>query len=147
MTEQNYSDPLKMWKQLYDVNEKYWGKVMNDVVHKEEFSEWMGSVLDFNLFMKKTLNDQSKVFFEASNFPSKEDIASVANLVINVEGKVDDIEEQLFNQNRQEIDFTTIKKDLSKMKTETKAIQQEISELKASLSNIEQLLLQLTTKK
>ena len=156
MSEQNFSDPLKMWKQLYDVNEKYWGKMMNDVVQKEEFSEWMGSVIDFNLFCKKMMNDQSKVFLEASNIASKEDIANVASLVINLESKVDTLEDQLFYENHQEFDVVALKKELdiaalkreiSKVKSETKSIQQQFSELKTSMSNIEQLLQQLTTKK
>lgn len=148
MADQNMSDPLKMWKQLYDVNEKYWGKMMNDVVHKEEFSEWMGSVLDFNLNCKKVMNDQSKVFLEASNIASKEDVANVASLVINLEGKVDSLDEQLYDQsqNQQEIDVLSLKKELVKVKSETKAIHQQINELKSSMQNIEKLLQQLSPK-
>ncbi|WP_088044026.1 polyhydroxyalkanoic acid synthase subunit PhaR [Bacillus sp. EAC] len=161
MSEQNFSDPLKMWKQLYDVNEKYWGKMMNDVVQKEEFSEWMGSVIDFNLYCKKAMNDQSKVFLEASNIASKEDIANVASLVINLEAKVDTLDDQLFTQSGQETDVLALKKDIAKVKSDTKSIHQQINELKAetqtihqqfnelstSLLNIEQLLQQLTSKK
>ncbi|WP_088067943.1 DUF4349 domain-containing protein [Gottfriedia luciferensis] len=155
MSEQNFSDPLKMWKQMYDVNEKYWGKMMNDVVQKEEFSEWMGSVVDFNLFCKKMMNDQSKTFLEASNIASKDDIANVASLVINLESKVDTLEDQLYFENHQDLDVATLKKeldiaalkrDLTKVKAETKSIQQQVSELKSSMTNIEQLLQQLTTK-
>lgn len=147
MSDQNISDPLKMWKQLYDVNEKYWGKMMNDVVQKEEFSEWMGSVLDFNLYCKKVMNDQSKIFLEASNIASKEDIANVASLVINLEQKVDTIDDQLFDQSGNDLDASALKKDMTKLKSETKAIHQQINELKTSLLNIEQLLQQLTTNK
>lgn len=147
MSDQNISDPLKMWKQLYDVNEKYWGKMMNDVVQKEEFSEWMGSVLDFNLYCKKVMNDQSKIFLEASNIASKEDIANVASLVINLEQKVDTIDDQLFDQSGNDLDASALKKDMTKLKSETKAIHQQINELKTSMLNIEQLLQQLTTNK
>jgi polyhydroxyalkanoic acid synthase PhaR subunit len=146
MSDQTFSDPLKMWKQLYDVNEKYWGKMMNDVVQKEEFSEWMGSVIDFNLYCKKTMNEQSKVFLEASNIASKEDIANVASLVINLETKVDSLDEQIFNLEKQELDVVALKRDITKVKSETKSIHQQINELKSSMSNIEQLLQQLTTK-
>jgi len=165
MSEQNYSDPLKMWKQMYDVNEKYFGKMMNEYVQKEEFSEWMGSVIDFNLFCKKMLNDQSKTFLEASNIASKEDIANVASLVINLESKVDTLEDQLFLDSqpeldvaalKKELDIVTVKRDLTKLKAETKSIHQQVSELKSSMenieqlkssmANIEQLLQQLTTK-
>ncbi len=147
MSDQNISDPLKMWKQLYDVNEKYWGKMMNDVVQKEEFSEWMGSVLDFNLYCKKVMNDQSKTFLEASNIASKEDIANVASLVINLEQKVDTIDDHLFDQTDNELDTNALKKDMTKLKSETKAIHQQINELKTSLTSIEKLLQQLTTNK
>ncbi len=147
MSDQNITDPLKMWKQLYDVNEKYWGKMMNDVVQKEEFSEWMGSVLDFNLYCKKVMNDQSKTFLEASNIASKEDIANVASLVINLEQKVDTIDDHLFDQTGNELDTNALKKDMTKLKSETKAIHQQINELKTSLTSIEKLLQQLTKNK
>lgn len=147
MSDHNISDPLKMWKQLYDVNEKYWGKMMNDVVQKEEFSEWMGSVLDFNLYCKKVMNDQSKTFLEASNIASKEDIANVASLVINLEQKVDTIDDHLFEHTDKELETSALKKDMTKLKAETKAIHQHINELKTSLTSIEKLLQQLTTNK
>ncbi len=53
------------------------------------------SVLDLNLFYQKALNDTTKNYLEQVNVPTKEDIARVATLVINLENKVDNIEEFL----------------------------------------------------
>ncbi|MEH7515212.1 hypothetical protein V7146_21055, partial [Gottfriedia acidiceleris] len=96
---------------------------------------------------------------------SKEDIANVASLVINLESKVDTLEDQLYLDSqpeldvaalKKELDIVTVKRDLTKLKAETKSIHQQVSELKSSMenieqlkssmANIEQLLQQLTTK-
>jgi polyhydroxyalkanoic acid synthase PhaR subunit len=147
MANQNFADPLKIWKELYDTNEKFFGKMVNDYVQKEEFSSWMGTILDFNLYCKKMLNDQSKLFLDANNFPSKDDIASVASMVVNVEAKVDALEEQLDDQQSSDVDVLSLKKDVAKLKTDTKSIQTQIGEVKSTLSNIEELLKKITSEK
>jgi polyhydroxyalkanoic acid synthase PhaR subunit len=147
MAEQNFTDPLKIWKDLYDTNEKYFGKIVNAYVQKEEFSSWMGSVLDFNLYCKKIFNDQSKLFLDANNFPSKDDIASVASLVVNVEAKVEALEEQLYDQKSSDVEVSSFKKEVTKLKTDTKSIQTQIGEMKSTLSNIEELLKKITSEK
>lgn len=88
-------DPLQAWKEVYEQTETFWGKALNETIQKEEYSAWMGSVLDLNLFYQKMLNDVTKNYLEKVNIPTKEDIARVASLVINLENKVDNIEEFL----------------------------------------------------
>lgn len=147
MAQTNFADPLKVWKDLYDTNERFFGKMMNDYVQKEEFSSWMGSILDFNLYCKKMLNDQSKLFLTANNMPSKEDIASVASLVVNVEAKMDALEEQLYDQKSSDVDVSSLKKEVAKLKTDTKSMQTQIGEVKSTLSNIEELLKKIISEK
>ena len=49
----------------------------------------------FEFVLSKALNDTTKNYLEQVNVPTKEDIARVATLVINLENKVDNIEEFL----------------------------------------------------
>ena len=45
----------------YEQTETFWGKALNETIKTEEYSAWMGSVLDLNLFYQKALNDTTKI--------------------------------------------------------------------------------------
>jgi polyhydroxyalkanoic acid synthase PhaR subunit len=122
-------DPLKAWKEVYDQTEKFWGKTLNDTHKTEEYSAWMGSVLDLNLFYQKMLNDVTKGYLEKINMPTQEDIARVASLVVNLENKVDNIEEFL----EEKVDILeqspNAKRDMTKVKSDLRLLESKVDKI------------------
>jgi polyhydroxyalkanoic acid synthase PhaR subunit len=126
-------DPLKMWKEMYDQTEKFWGKTLNEAVKKEEYSAWMGNVLEMNLFHQKLVTDITKSYLEKVNIPSKEDIASVASLIVNLEAKVDALEE-LVEEKLDELGQVGItKSSFTRLKNDVKAVDEKIDTITSSL--------------
>ncbi|GGE71042.1 polyhydroxyalkanoic acid synthase subunit PhaR [Priestia taiwanensis] len=133
MSNNNTLDPLKMWKEMYDQTEKFWGKAMNEAVHKEEYSAWMGSVLEMNLFHQKMMTDMTRSYLEKVNIPSKEDIASVASLIVNLEAKVDALEE-LIEEKLDELGQVGItKSSLTRLKNDVKAVDGKVELISSTL--------------
>ncbi|MDM5187609.1 polyhydroxyalkanoic acid synthase subunit PhaR [Bacillus sp. DX4.1] len=122
-------DPLQAWKEVYEQTETFWGKALNETIQKEEYSAWMGSVLDLNLFYQKMLNDVTKNYLEKVNIPTKEDIARVASLVINLENKVDNIEE-FFEEKTDSLDQSpTLKRDVTKVKQDIRTLENKMDKI------------------
>ncbi|GMB10116.1 polyhydroxyalkanoic acid synthase PhaR subunit [Thermolongibacillus altinsuensis] len=86
-------DPFLLWKETYEQTEKYFGNVLDDAMKREQFSQWMGTVLNFNLQLQSLMKEGAERYLAQVNVPSKEDIANVAALVVNVEEKLETLEE------------------------------------------------------
>lgn len=122
-------DPLQAWKEVYEQTEKFWGKTLNETVQTEEYSAWMGSVLDLNLFYQKMMNDATKGYLEKVNIPTQEDIARVASLVINLENKVDNIEEFLDEKIESLGQPPAIKRDVTKVKQDIHTLENKLDKI------------------
>ena len=122
-------DPLQAWKNAYEQTETFWGKALNETIKTEEYSAWMGSVLDLNLFYQKALNDTTKNYLEQVNVPTKEDIARVATLVINLENKVDNIEEFLEDKVESVGQAPTLKRDVTKVKQDLRTLETKVDQI------------------
>lgn len=132
MNQQMPFDPFKIWKEFYDKSESQWGKVMDDNMQKEDFSQWMGQFLNLYLQYQNMVKQSTEKFMETSNIPSRADISNLASLIVNLESKVDNLED---------IFETEVAGKSSKI---SKDFAQEIDRLKNDLKNfdnkIEQIL-------
>lgn len=115
-------DPFEMWKNVYDQAESYWSKVLDENLATEDFSRGLGKVLDMNLQYKKLVNDSTKTYLEQMNMPSKQDLANLASLIINVDAKIDQLEELIedsigleANQQKQATEVQTLKNEMKKI--------------------------------
>jgi polyhydroxyalkanoic acid synthase PhaR subunit len=123
MNQQLSFDPFKIWKEFYDKSESSFGKMFDEAMHKEDFSEWMGHFLNLYIQYQNMVKQSTEKYLEAANFPSRADISNLASLIVNLESKVDDLED--------------IVETGLKGKSETTDVAKEINELKSNMSNIE----------
>lgn len=130
-------DPFEIWKNVYDQTESYWSKVLDENLATEDFSRGLGKVLDMNLQYRKLVNDSTKTYLEQMNMPSKDDLAKLASLIINVESKVDQIEEVVEER-------IVVQADAQAVASEVKELQIEVKNLH---NKMDQILLLLQKKK
>lgn len=133
MNQTKMIDPFEMWKNIYDQTEAYFSKSLDENLATEDFSKGLGKVLDMNLQYKKLVNDSTKVYLEQMNMPSKDDLARLASLVLNVESKVDDLEEAIE-------DTIVVQADQERLAQEVKTIQIEMKQLHKKMDQILELL-------
>lgn len=95
MTQNKLFEPFAMWKEMYDYTEKTWNDTIQDTLGKETFSEGLGQIQSSYLQYQEVINNLTEAYFKQTNMPSREEVANVASLVINVEDKIDQIDDQL----------------------------------------------------
>ncbi|SMQ79570.1 polyhydroxyalkanoic acid synthase, PhaR subunit [Bacillus sp. OV166] len=120
-TDFNFYD---MWKDLYSHSSKFFDeKVSNDFP-----SQGMGQVLEMNLQLKKMIDESTVKSLEFMNVPTRNDIANISSLIVNVDAKVDDLEERL-EENLDNQDQESFKTELSNLKKDMKNLDQKLNQI------------------
>lgn len=132
MTGQKTLDPLSLWKEYYETAGSYWEKTLEEQMKREEFSAFIGKVLDFNLGLRKMMDSTAKQYLEQMNLPSVEDLANVSSLIVNLDAKVDSLEEQM--EDISELP-KHVEKELTALKTEVKNIQSTLDKILRLVKN------------
>lgn len=116
---QNLFDPFGMWKDMYDKAEPNLSEAIHETIQKEEFAEWLGQLQSGFLQYQKMIQNTTDAYLKQSNIPTREEVSNIASLIINLEEKVDSLEEQLED------------------KTMSNQVSSEISKLKTSISKLD----------
>ncbi len=115
-------DPFKMWKSIYDQTEANWNDAIQESLKQESFSEGMGETLNYYLQYQELTKKTTESYLKQVNIPTRGELADVASLVINLEGKVDDLDDK-FDEELSKLDAT-----------------KEISQLRKTVTNLEKKL-------
>jgi polyhydroxyalkanoic acid synthase PhaR subunit len=102
---------------------------------KEDFpTQGVGQVLEMNLLFKKMLDEMTENYLESVNIPTRNDLASISSLIINVDSKVDDLEELVeglaLTQPSQ-----SLQKELTNVKKDVKNLDQKLNEILSILNS------------
>jgi polyhydroxyalkanoic acid synthase PhaR subunit len=114
-----------MWKDFYSQS----SKLFDEKFGNDYPSQGMGQLLEMNLQFKKMIDESTLKYLEFMNVPSRNDIANLSSLIVNVDAKVDDLEERLeekFDNNEDQISFKT---ELSNVKKEMKNLDNKLNQI------------------
>ena len=117
MTQKIPFEPFSMWKDMYEHTEKAWNDVIQDTLGKESFSEGLGQIQSSYLQYHELVSNLTEAYFKQANIPTRDEVASVASLVINLEDKIDNMDDQLYEN--------------------SETVTKEINQLKRSVGNLE----------
>lgn len=90
-----FPDPFQMWKQWFDQNEQMFAKSMEQMVATPEFAKSMGKTMETFLAYQRNVRDNMRLWLEAANLPTREDIARLAEQVVHLEEKIDDLDDRV----------------------------------------------------
>ena len=110
MTQKIPFEPFKIWKDMYEHTEKAWNDVIQDTLGKETFAEGLGQIQASYLQYHEMISNVTEPYFKQINIPTRDEVANVASLVINLEDKVDNIDDQLYENSE------TITKEINQLK-------------------------------
>jgi len=126
-------DPFTMWKDMYEKTEATWSDVIQESMKKEAFSQGLGQTLNNHLQSTEMISGITETYLKQLNMPTRDEIANLATLVINVEKKVDDlqdnIEEEVFN-NQTNKEINNLKDSISNLELKLDQILEVMSEKK-----------------
>jgi polyhydroxyalkanoic acid synthase PhaR subunit len=89
------NDPLKLMREAYAQGVERWSEAMEKLVSSEDFAAASGQLLSLYAQQQQSVRAASRIAAESIQMPTTEDLAAVAQLVINVERKVDEIADQV----------------------------------------------------
>ena len=116
-------DPFKIWKDMYEKTESTWRGTIQDTLGTEQFAQGLGQVQNQYLQYQELVKTLTESYLKQANIPSVEELAKVASMIVNVDTKIDEIDDLIYE---------------TKENTSL-----EIAQLKQNFSNLEQKLDQL----
>lgn len=124
---------LEAWKDLYNqTSNLYDEKIM------ESFpSQGIGQLLDVNLQFKKWLDETTEKYLELGNIPSRKDLANLSAQIVNVDAKVDSLEELLEDKLEGTDNQVSFKNELSDLKAEMKNLDKKLNQILTALKSKE----------
>ena len=88
------NDPMQLMRDAYALGIERWSKAMEEIVGSEDFASASGQLLALYAQQQQSMRAASRVAAESIQMPTTEDLAEVAQLVINVERKLDEANDQ-----------------------------------------------------
>lgn len=89
------ADPFTFFKQWYDATSETWSTIIENLIGTEKFMEVSSEFLKSYTSSYRTLRRANEEYFRNLQLPTRTDVARVAELVINLEDKVDQIDSAL----------------------------------------------------
>lgn len=124
-----------MWKDYYSQT----SKLFDEKISKDFPSEGMGQILEMNLQFKKMIDESTLKYLEFMNVPSRNDIANISSLIVNVDAKVDDLEEKLEEKLDSQDVQESFKTELAHLKKDMKSLDTKLNQILTMLKSQEKV--------
>lgn len=106
-------DPFEIWKSVYDKTEENLNGVIHETLKTEAFSEWLGQVQSGYLQYREHIQKTTDEYLKQINMPTREELTNIASLIINVEEKVEGLEQKI----EEELLDDSLSAEVSKLKS------------------------------
>lgn len=88
-------DPFQIWKSWYEMLEQTMGKSLDEWVKTEEYTIWIGELQKWFFYTHDHYKNTVDHILSENNIPNKNDIATIAQLIIQLEEKIEKIDERI----------------------------------------------------
>jgi polyhydroxyalkanoic acid synthase PhaR subunit len=133
-----FPDLTELWKEFYFKNENSWAEVLKEVITKDTFVHMLDKTLDSHLSNEKLMRQNMDKYFEQSPFPSKKDIARLAEMIVSVEEKVEVLDDQLVDAVKSMANGMLAMAEAQKRsREEIVALRQDIADLSKKLAPLD----------
>lgn len=95
LANQTSFDAFSVWKDLYNQTESAFRDSIQSTLEQPAFAESLGNIQKHYLQYQGVVNGMTESYLKTLNVPTRDEIASIAKLVINTESKIIDLEDQL----------------------------------------------------
>jgi polyhydroxyalkanoic acid synthase PhaR subunit len=88
-------DPFILFREWFNATSEQWSKLVEETISSEQVLQFTGPFLESSSSLINTFRRASEEYFKTLRLPTSSDIASLAELVVNLEEKIDNIEDAL----------------------------------------------------
>ncbi len=114
-----------MWKDYYAKSSSLFDEKI-----KENFpAKSMAQVMEMNLMFKKMIDESTEKYLELVNVPSRNDFANLSSLIVNVDAKVDNLEELLEENSVNLAEPSNYKQELTAIKKDMKNLDNKLNQI------------------
>jgi polyhydroxyalkanoic acid synthase PhaR subunit len=90
-------DPFAAARQAYEQMSQVWSRTMEQMVSTDEFANASGAFLTRYVELHEATRRTGKATAESLHLPTRDDLAGVAQLVVNVERKLDEVADESYS--------------------------------------------------
>jgi polyhydroxyalkanoic acid synthase PhaR subunit len=124
---------FELWKDVYSQSSNYF----DDKVKESFPSQGIAQMLDMNLQVKKLMDETTERYLQLVNVPSRNDIANLASQIVNVDAKVDSLEELLEEKQDSNGNQGSMQSELTDLKKDMKGFDKKLNEILTLLKSSE----------
>lgn len=135
MTQQTLLDPFSLWKNLYEKTEANLNEILNETLQKESFAEYLGHVQSTFLQYQQFIQTTTDKYLKQMNMPTREEISNIASLIINVEDKVENLDQKV----EDELLSNPLSAEINKLKTNVAKIDKKMDQILKALQKNEEI--------
>jgi polyhydroxyalkanoic acid synthase PhaR subunit len=132
--EMKFPNPYEIWKKMYFAAEDALSATVRESIKTQSFARMIDAMLDNYLTFHKLYTETTNKWAEAFPFATKYDVARVAELVVGLEEKVDNIELNFLEQ------MSRLANSLGKIADQSQtllAVRSNEETLQSAIANIE----------
>ncbi|CRK85114.1 hypothetical protein [Neobacillus massiliamazoniensis] len=124
---------FELWKDVYSQSSNYF----DDKVKESFPSQGIAQMLDMNLQVKKFMDETTERYLQIVNVPTRNDIANLASQIVNVDAKVDSLEELLEEKQDSKGNQGSMQSELTDLKKDMKGFDKKLNEILTLLKSSE----------
>ncbi|RIV23200.1 hypothetical protein D2Q93_07840 [Alicyclobacillaceae bacterium I2511] len=92
----NYTDPFAAWKKVYEQAEPKYSEILQQFLTSDSYSLISAQLMGLFMQTEQLFAKNMESLLEQYHVPSVKDIERLAELLVNVDDKLDQIEEKMF---------------------------------------------------
>lgn len=121
---------FEVWKDLYNTTSNFYDEKIT-----ESFpSQSIGQILDMNLQLKKFIDETTEKYLELGNIPSRKDLSHLSLQIVNVDAKVDSLEELLEEKLESRENLASFPRELTDLKSQMKNLDKKLNQILSVLN-------------
>jgi polyhydroxyalkanoic acid synthase PhaR subunit len=121
----------EMWKEHYS----QYSNLFDDQITKQFPAQAVGQMLEMNVQIKKMLNETTERYYEFVNLPSRNDLAHISSQIVNIDAKVDDLEEFIQESKDNKRDPVVLQREITNLKKDMKSFDTKLNQILTLLNS------------
>lgn len=121
----------EMWKEHYS----HYSNLFDDQITKQFPAQAVGQMLEMNVQIKKMLNETTERYYEFVNLPSRNHLAHISSQIVNIDAKVDDLEEFIQESKDNQRDPVELQREITNLKKDMKSFDTKLNQILTLLNS------------
>lgn len=121
----------EMWKDYFS----QYSNLFDDQITKQFPAQAVGQMVEMNVQIKKMLNETTERYYEFVNLPSRNDLGHISSQIVNIDAKVDDLEEVIQESKDNQKEPVELQREITNLKKDMKSLDTKLNQILTLLNS------------